>query len=100
MDDFLHRQHRGPRQLGPPGAPAIDVQARGPVHEAYAQPSTFGRPTPGPVAPKAPPEPVPEVPPDERPEGANVVWVPGYWGWDEERRDFLWVSGFWRVAPP
>src|SRR5439155_20762955 len=34
------------------------------------------------------------------PEGDNVAWIPGYWGWDEEAEDFVWVSGFWRVVPP
>ncbi|MBI2479279.1 MAG: YXWGXW repeat-containing protein, partial [Planctomycetia bacterium] len=28
------------------------------------------------------------------------VWIPGYWGWDQERDDFLWISGVWRVPPP
>ena len=41
-----------------------------------------------------------EVPPEEKPEGDNIQWTPGYWAWDEERTDFLWVSGFWRVPPP
>src|SRR5262249_18503281 len=77
----------------------IDVQARGPVHEAYAQPYNAA-PQPGPVAPKPPPDPVPEMPPDQKPEGDNVQWVPGYWGWDGDRNDSPWVSGFWRAAPP
>jgi hypothetical protein len=29
-----------------------------------------------------------------------VQWFPGYWQWDEEHKDFLWVSGCWRVPPP
>jgi hypothetical protein len=77
----------------------VEVQARGPVHEAFAEP-TEARADPGPVVPKAPPDPVEEVPPEEKPEGDNVVWVPGYWAWDQEKNDFLWVSGFWRAAPP
>ena len=24
----------------------------------------------------------------------------GYWAWDDDKKDFLWVSGFWRKAPP
>jgi hypothetical protein len=40
------------------------------------------------------------VTPDQRPEGANVTWIPGYWAWDDERNDFLWVSGIWRSLPP
>src|SRR4051812_18638656 len=80
----------------PPGATeGVDVQARGPVHEAYAGP-TEARPEPTPLVAKQPPDPVAEVPPDQRPEGDNVVWVPGYWSWDQDASDFLWVSGFWR----
>src|SRR5581483_4658997 len=87
---------QNPDQGQPQG---VEVQTRGPVHEAYAEP-TDARPQPPPVVPKQPPEPIPEVPPDQRPEGANVVWIPGYWDWDGEAQDFLWVSGFWRDEPP
>src|SRR3954470_16972388 len=61
--------------------PGIQVQDSGPVHEAFAQP---GAPVKGPgqLIPKAPPPPVPELPPDVKPEGDHVVWVPGYWHWD------------------
>ena len=72
---------------------------RGPVHEAFAETVTFD-PVPGIVVPKAPPAAIEELPPDQRPEGANVAWIPGYWGWDDERSDFLWVSGIWRDLPP
>jgi hypothetical protein len=89
------------RAQEPPPAPepGIDVQARGPIHEAYAQPTDLN-PQPGPVVPKQPPDPVPEQPPDQKPEGDNVQWIPGYWAWDSENSDFLWVSGCWRVPPP
>jgi hypothetical protein len=76
-----------------------DVQARGPVHEAYAEPSAL-EPLPSPVVPKEPPQPIEETPPEQKPEGDHVVWIPGYWSWDEEAKDFLWVSGFWRNVPP
>ena len=26
--------------------------------------------------------------------------ISGYWGWDDDRGEFLWVSGVWRVPPP
>lgn len=77
----------------------VEVLTRGPVHEAFAGIVTFN-PEPGVVAPQAPPEAIEEWPPDERPEGANVTWIPGYWAWDDERNDFLWVSGVWRALPP
>ena len=77
----------------------MQVLTRGPVHEAFAETVTFD-PQPGIVVPKAPPAAIEELPPDQRPEGANVAWIPGYWAWDDERSDFLWVSGIWRDLPP
>ena len=77
----------------------VQVLTRGPIHEAFAETVTFD-PEPGIVVPKAPPAAIEELPPDQRPAGANVAWIPGYWGWDDERNDFLWVSGVWRALPP
>ncbi len=77
----------------------VQVLTRGPVHEAFAETVTFD-PEPGMVVPKAPPAAIEELPPEQKPEGANVTWIPGYWGWDDERSDFLWVSGVWRALPP
>ncbi len=87
----------------PPPDPAppdgVSVLTRGPVHEAYAEPSDT-QPQASPLVTKQPPEPVEEVPPDQKPEGDNVQWMPGYWQWDGDTQDFLWVSGFWRDVPP
>jgi hypothetical protein len=83
----------------PPLPEGVEVLTRGPVHEAFAEPIAFD-PEPGNFASKAPPELIQEMPPDQKPEGENVVWVPGYWAWDDERRDFLWISGIWRDMPP
>ncbi len=77
----------------------VQVLTRGPVHEAFAETVTYD-PEPGVVVTKAPPAAIEEMPPAQRPEGANVAWIPGYWGWDDERNDFLWVSGIWRALPP
>ena len=41
-----------------------------------------------------------EIPPAERPQGDQYVWVPGYWSWDGDRNNYIWVSGCWRAAPP
>ena len=91
---------RSPQPPAPvAAADGTQVLTRGPVHEAFAETVTFD-PQPGIVAPKAPPAAIEELPPDQRPEGANVAWIPGYWGWDDERSDFLWVSGIWRDLPP
>ena len=80
------------------GPDGVEVLARGPVHEAFA--ATAETPTAGPVIGQIPPNPVEELPPDEKPQGDNVQWISGYWHFDEEKRDFIWVSGFWRVPPP
>jgi hypothetical protein len=77
----------------------MELLTRGPVHEAFAETIVFD-PEPGIVTPNAPPDPIEEIAPDQRPEGANVNWIPGYWGWDDERGDFVWVSGIWRALPP
>jgi len=77
----------------------VEVLARGPVHEAYATP-TDTNPQASPVVPKEPPDPIEEMPPDQKPEGEDVAWIPGYWAWDSEAENFLWVSGFWRDEPP
>ena len=77
----------------------VQVLTRGPVHEAFAETVTFD-PEPGFVAPRAPPEAIEELPPAHRPQGDNVAWIPGYFAWDDDREDFLWVSGIWRALPP
>jgi hypothetical protein len=76
----------------------IEVLARGPLHEAYAQPWE-ANPSPNQTIEQPPPEPLIEEPPDERPKGNNVQWIPGYWQWDAQKNDFIWVSGFWRDSP-
>jgi hypothetical protein len=83
-----------------PNAPpeGAEVLAKGPVHEAFAV--TAEAPLPEPVVAKQPPEPIEELPPDQKPEGDNVQWISGYWDWDEEGERFVWVSGCWRDTPP
>lgn len=76
----------------------VEVMTRGPVHEAYAGPVARGEGTPI-VVTKAPPDAIEEIPPDTKPEGDNVVWISGYWAWDDDRKDYLWVSGVWRAVP-
>jgi hypothetical protein len=72
---------------------------RGPVHEAFAEQYNQD-PIAGVTIDRAPPPPVNEIPPEIRPEGDNVQWLSGYWFWDDDRSDFLWISGTWRVIPP
>ena len=78
----------------------VEPLGKGPVHEAYAEPAQNAVPQPGPVVPKQPPNLIEELPPAEKPDGDNVEWIPGYWAWDEDRNDFIWVSGMWRSVPP
>jgi hypothetical protein len=77
----------------------VEVTLKGPLHEAFARTVTLD-PMPGPRVDRQPPEPIDEVPPDVQPEGDNVVWIPGYWSWDDSENDFLWISGLWRDMPP
>jgi hypothetical protein len=84
---------------GDPQAQGPQVLARGPIHEAFAAPLVFNASS-GVVAPKPPPAAVEEQPPDQKPTGRDVEWIPGYWSWDDERNDYIWVSGIWRDLPP
>jgi hypothetical protein len=77
----------------------MDVLTRGPLHEAYAAPEALD-PKAAPIVPKQPPEPIEEMPPDQKPEGSHVIWISGYWAWDDETAQYLWISGFWRDVPP
>src|SRR5690242_18352860 len=70
----------------------VEVLTRGPIHEAFASPIT-GEVEAGLVVAKQPPGDIEEVPPEYRPEGDDVIWIPGYWAWEEERQDFVWISG-------
>ncbi len=89
-----------PAQTMEPDAEAeVEILTRGPVHEAFAEPLA-DNPEQGVVVPQEPPQPIEEVAPEEIPEGDNVQWIPGYWFWDEELEDFIWISGVWRDPPP
>lgn len=97
------RAQQPPPVDAPPGGAQADsdfeVYNRGPLHEAFATPNT-NDPVQGRIIERQPPEPIDEVPPEEKPEGDNVQWIPGYWAFDDDLNDFLWVSGVWRDVPP
>ena len=76
-----------------------EVLTRGPVHEAFAETVSF-EPQPGILISTQPPEAIDELPPEQELEGDNVVWIAGYWAWDEDINDFMWISGVWRNVPP
>src|SRR5262249_28061496 len=96
---LINPDGRGQTGADPSGQQGVEVLTYGPVHEAFAEPSD-PNPKPQPIVPKQPPGPIEEVPPEQKPEGQDVEWIPGYFYWDDERSDFLWVSGFWRDIPP
>ncbi len=75
-----------------------EVLTRGPVHEAFAEVISYDA-KPGQIVAKEPPKAIEEVPPAEKPEG-DYTWIPGYWAWDQDRENFIWVSGAWRIPPP
>jgi len=77
----------------------VEVLTRGTLHEAFATPTTFD-PVELPIIKQRPPEAIEELPPDHRPAGDSVIWIPGYWQFDNERDDFIWLSGVWRNVPP
>ncbi len=86
----------------PPPVPSQEqpeVETRGPVNEAFAQPVTTDEHS-GFIVPKAPPPDIEETPPAERPVGDQFAWIPGYWAWDSDRNEHIWVSGCWRAVPP
>jgi hypothetical protein len=91
--DVPQSMEAGPDSLEP------EVLTHGPVHEAFAEPVVTD-PGEEVIVNKAPPEVINEVPPEFMPEGDNVEWIPGYWGWDDEIEDYIWVSGLWRRIPP
>jgi hypothetical protein len=99
QDDFPEAPQIAVQQEQPAAEGEIEVLMRGPVHEAYAEQFVLD-PEPGLLIPKEPPEPLDELPPESVPEGENIEWVGGYWGWDDEREDFIWISGIWRSVPP
>ncbi|HOW72072.1 MAG TPA: YXWGXW repeat-containing protein [Phycisphaerae bacterium] len=82
----------------PPPPPWV-VDNRGPIHEAFAEPVVFD-PKPGLVVLRRPPVLLNEAPPPHCPRGDDIRWIPGYWAWDDDRNDFVWISGIWRNIPP
>ena len=79
----------------------VETLTRGPLHEAFAEP-IVADPVPGLIVNREPPADINEMAPEFRPEvpdGDDAIWISGYWGWDERREDFIWVSGVYRIPP-
>ena len=92
------RAQEGAVKVDAAGSP-FEVLTRGPVHEAFATQYQTNA-VPGVRVDREPPQLVEEIPPAMKPAGDAALWIPGYWGWDADASDFLWVSGTWRNPPP
>ncbi len=84
------------RASAPRGDERVKPLTEGPLHEAFLSPRKDRTPV---RIEKAPPPPLSERPAIDPPSG-NAEWIEGYWEWDAGRKDFVWVTGTWRVAPP
>ncbi len=80
------------------GADAVAL-TRGPLHEAFAEPHNLNA-EPSKLVDEDPPANIDETPPDYRPEGNQIEWIPGYWAWEPADTRFIWISGLWRDIPP
>src|SRR5262245_31581574 len=84
---------------GPAGAVAdqpVKPMTEGPLHEAFLSPRKDRNPV---HIDKEPPPPIAERPGLDPP-SATAEWIGGYWEYDAGRKDFIWVTGTWRVPPP
>lgn len=77
----------------------VEILQQGPVHEAFAGVNVNQTWSSNTIS-YSPPEPINEIPPDHHPTGQQVEWIAGYWSWDDEKEDFIWISGIWRDVPP
>ncbi|APW60005.1 hypothetical protein [Paludisphaera borealis] len=68
----------------------------GPLHESFLSPRKDREPQ---RIEKSPPPDVIERPALDPP-NSKAVWIEGYWEWNPGRKDFVWVTGSWRVPPP
>lgn len=78
------------------GATSIRATEKGPLHEAFVTPVTEDYVLQ--AIPSAPPAPVQER--VEQNTRSGEIFIPGYWNYDENTGDFIWVSGVFRVPPP
>ena len=74
----------------------VRPMTEGPLHEAFLSPRKDRNPI---HVATAPPTPISERPAVDPP-SASAQWIEGYWEWDAGRKDYVWVTGTWRVPPP
>lgn len=77
-------------------AQTIQPYENGPVHEAYVTPVSAELLLD--AVEFEPPEPLNERIPKQL--DIQAEWISGYWKWDLNANDFVWVSGVWRRPPP
>lgn len=75
----------------------VKPYTEGAVHEAYVTPSTEGGAVIRSIS-QQPPQPINELIPPQC--HSEAIWIAGYWSWNEEIKDFIWISGLWRRVPP
>jgi hypothetical protein len=80
--------------------PGYEVLLQGPVHEAFAAPIDIDLSDSARLYSQAPPDSIDEQPPEDKPPDDGSVWIPGYWSWSDDANKYVWVSGFYRRAPP
>ncbi len=81
-----------PAAVLPPQQGDPQVLDEGPIHEAFADPAGLEA-KPRVVVNREPTEPINELPPEVKPDGNNLAWIPGYWMSSEEQGDGVRVSG-------
>lgn len=67
-----------------------------PIHEAFVT-SSGNNLAPTPIT-RQPPAPIDEPIPSKT--FGDAIWIPGYWAWVQDMKDFKWVCGVWRRPPP
>jgi|GEM_PF-1987088 len=78
------------------GAQTIQPYENGPVHEAFVAPVSAELLID--AVEFEPPELINERIPKQL--DIQAEWISGYWKWDLNANDFVWVSGVWRRPPP
>lgn len=77
-------------------AQTIQTYENGPIHEAFVSPISANLLLD--AVEFEPPEPINERIPRQL--DIQSEWIAGYWQWDLNANDFVWVSGVWRRPPP
>lgn len=67
-----------------------------PVNEAFISPVRDIPPLQAVEA--APPAPINETIPPQP--DTDMIWIPGYWSWNQGLSDYVWTTGAWRRPPP